>query len=172
MLLVRFGGVSRINFADIVKKQTDRILRQQRLNGTAEKTITGNPAGDPVVTDPTAALEAHKAADDHTGYLTGTRHDALDHTGLTGIPAAEAFTEAVHALTDHTGLTGCGGAESFTDLDDAPADYAGQAGKVLAVNSTEDALEFVAQVAGASGSFDFGLITDTTTTSQDWGSLT
>ncbi|MFA5543719.1 MAG: hypothetical protein WDA47_08060, partial [Bacilli bacterium] len=43
---------------------------------------------------------------DNTGLLDETAHDTLDHTGLTGIPAAEAFTEAVHAETSHEGIAG------------------------------------------------------------------
>lgn len=36
----------------------------------------------------------------------------------------------------------------FTDLSDVPSDYTGQAGKVVAVNGTEDGLEFVAGGGG------------------------
>lgn len=36
-----------------------------------------------------------------------------------------------------------GGASAFLDLTDVPASYSGQAGKLVAVNSTPDALEFV-----------------------------
>lgn len=137
-------GVSRINIADIVKKQTDRILRQQRQNGTGAKTITGNPSGNPVVTDPTAALEEHKTGGDHDGrYYTEDEIDAL----LGAKP------------------------DTFLELTDTPAAYTGQAAKIVAVNATETALEFVEASAGGSGSFDFGLITDATSTSQDWGSL-
>lgn len=164
-------GVSRINIADTIKKQTDRILRQRQLDGSATKTVVGNPTGPPSVSEPNANLAAHKVADDHAQYLTESRHDALDHAGLTGIPDAEEFTEAAHALTNHTGLTGCGGAESFTDLDDVPADYIGKAGKVLAVNSTEMALEFITPSSGTSGAFDFGSITEVASYSWDWGSL-
>jgi hypothetical protein len=82
--------------------------------------------------------------------LDETAHDALDHTGLTGVPAAEAFTEAAHDLHDHTGLTGV--ATDFTDLGDAPSAYgAGDAGKVVVVNSTEDGLEFDDAPAATNG---------------------
>ena len=46
--------------------------------------------------------------------------------------------------------TGSGGATTFTGLTDTPSDYTGQQGKVVAVKSTEDGLEFVA----ASGTGD------------------
>jgi len=39
-----------------------------------------------------------------------------------------------------------GGAVAFVDLTDTPSAYSGQAGKVLAVKSTEDGIEFVSQV--------------------------
>jgi hypothetical protein len=55
------------------------------------------------------------------GLINEAAHDALDHTGLTGVPAAEAFTEAVHDLHDHAGLTGVGNAfvvrEDYVDTD-------------------------------------------------------
>lgn len=134
----------RINIADVVKKQTDRILRQQRQNGTASKTITGNPAGDPVVTDPNVNLTAHKTSGDHDSrYYTESEVDSL-----------------VGAKPD-----------TFLELTDTPAAYTGQQGKVLAVNSTEDALEFITPSSGTSGAFDFGLITEAASYSWDWGSL-
>lgn len=37
------------------------------------------------------------------------KHGDIDHTGVTGVPAAEAFTEAAHDAHDHTGVTGVGG---------------------------------------------------------------
>ena len=45
--------------------------------------------------------------DDHTQYLNETRHDLLDHAGLTGIPSITGLLdETAHDLLDHTGLTG------------------------------------------------------------------
>lgn len=40
--------------------------------------------------------------------LDAAAHATINHTGLPGIPAAEAFTALVHAGTDHTGLPGVG----------------------------------------------------------------
>lgn len=37
----------------------------------------------------------------------------------------------------------------FTDIDDAPNDYTGEGGKIVAVKSTEDGLEFVAAPSGS-----------------------
>jgi hypothetical protein len=45
--------------------------------------------------------------------------------------------------TDTAISGGGGGASDFTDLDDTPANYTDQGGKYLAVNSGEDAVEFV-----------------------------
>jgi hypothetical protein len=53
-------------------------------------------------------------ADDHQQYLNEDRHGILDHAGLQGIPAAEAFTELVHAQTNHTGLPGIPTPEAFS----------------------------------------------------------
>jgi len=41
---------------------------------------------------------------------------------------------------------GSGGASDFTDLDDTPASYTDQAGQILQVNVTEDALEFADRI--------------------------
>lgn len=38
--------------------------------------------------------------------ITAAEHALIDHSGLTGVPAAETFTEAVHDLRDHEGLPG------------------------------------------------------------------
>lgn len=58
-------------------------------------------------------------------------------------------TEQVITLQDPT----------FKGLDDTPNDYAGQAGKVVAVNSTEDGVEFV--TGGSGGSTTFTGLDDT-----------
>lgn len=36
------------------------------------------------------------------------KHSDLDHTGVTGVPAAESFDESVHDAHDHTGVPGVG----------------------------------------------------------------
>ncbi len=57
------------------------------------------------------------------------------------ITAARGFHISVERLDPGSGG---GGASTFLDLTDSPASYAGQAGKVAAVKSAEDGLEFVA----------------------------
>ena len=48
--------------------------------------------------------------------LDETAHDALDHTGLTGVPSISGLLdETAHDALDHTGLTGCGGALTVTN---------------------------------------------------------
>lgn len=52
--------------------------------------------------------------DDHTQYLNETRHDLLDHSGLTGIPSITGLLDEIaHDALDHTGLTGIPAAYSL-----------------------------------------------------------
>ncbi len=54
-----------------------------------------------------AAVATHESTYDHTAMLDETAHDALDHTGLTGIPStAGLLDETGHDALDHSGLTG------------------------------------------------------------------
>lgn len=63
--------------------------------------------------------------------------------------------------------------ERLIDLIDAPASYAGQAGKALVVNSIENGLAFGASGGDTTtGAFDFGSITEASSYTWDWGSLT
>jgi len=59
---------------------------------------------------------------------------------------------------------------SVISHEDAPQSYTGQAGKALIVKATEDGLEFGGS-GGSSGTFDYGLITESAGTPQDWGTL-
>jgi hypothetical protein len=63
------------------------------------------------------------------------------------------------------------GASNFLGLTDTPASYVGEQGRIPAVNSLEDGLEFIDPPTGGSGAFDFGLISEATSTTQDWGSI-
>jgi hypothetical protein len=89
------------NFAKEQNKAIDRKLKAAQRTTTVIGT-----SGDYIV--PENALDE-------------TAHDALDHTGLPGVPAAEAFTQAVHDLHDHEGLPGVGNAfvvrEDYVDTD-------------------------------------------------------
>ena len=73
---------------------------------------------------------------DHTGVpgipadeaFTEAAHDVHDHAGLTGIPPAEAFTSGVHSTQDHTGITGVPAAETFTAATHSSTNHAGLSG--------------------------------------------
>lgn len=41
-------------------------------------------------------------------FLDPTEHDARSHAGVSGVPAAEAFTQAAHGTQDHSGILGVG----------------------------------------------------------------
>lgn len=81
-------------------------------------------------------------------------------------PNAPSSNEvAVYAKTDgRLYVKGSDGVETpvaatpvtaFTSLTDTPASYAGNAGKLLAVNGTADALTFVDPIPGTSAAFSF-----------------
>lgn len=66
---------------------------------------------------------------------------------------------------------GGGGSSNFVSLTDTPEAYTGAGGQLVVVKLDESGLEFVDAPSGASGSFDYGLVTDATNTSQDYGGL-
>ena len=59
----------------------------------------------------------------------------------------KVYRDTGSAWEDYSSTAGAG---AFTDLSDVPAAYTGEAGKVVAVNGTEDGLEFVAPSSGGS----------------------
>lgn len=92
---------------------------------------------------------------------------------------SQTVAQSTHAHVANNGgaawvvaIGGGGGAPNFTDLSDTPSSYSGQGGKFVAVNSAANALEFVSTPSSSSGSFDYGLIADATSTSEDYGGLT
>ena len=92
-------------------------------------------------------------SEDAAGAGSVTNPAAPTWESLAGKPAA--YPPSSHSLLTHA---------------DVPNSYAGQAGKTLLVKATEDGFEF-GSGAGSSGLFDYGLITDSAGTAQDWGSL-
>lgn len=76
---------------------------------------------------------------------------------------ATSSTSAVLILAI-SGAGGGGGAANFTDLSDAPSSYAGHGGKVVAVTSGEDGLEFVSGGGGGGSAVDINAQTGTTYT--------
>jgi hypothetical protein len=61
----------------------------------------------------TKQIFATEAAQHFNNALDTAGHNLLDHTGVTGVPAPEAFDLAQHALTSHAGLPGVPVAETF-----------------------------------------------------------
>ncbi|KAF1692646.1 hypothetical protein [Pseudoxanthomonas koreensis] len=70
-------------------------------------------------------------------------------TGTEIIPGLQSGADVQMTAQDIADLAGTGGAEDFTDLADVPSSYTGEAGKLVAVNGTEDGLEFVSGSGGA-----------------------
>jgi len=61
--------------------------------------------------------------------ITTLQHAAIDHqVGVTGVPAPEAFTSAVHAGVSHAGLPGVPSPEAFTSVVHAGTSHVGLSG--------------------------------------------
>lgn len=67
--------------------------------------------------------------------------------GQTELDQLSDYVDARRFLTE----TGGGGVETFLDLTDTPDAYTGEAGNIVAVNGTEDGLEFIAPGGGVTG---------------------
>jgi hypothetical protein len=123
-----------MNIAEVIKKQTDSILRQTKQGPTGGGSVlveTGS--GESSISTPGTAgrdLTTHKSSSDHDGrYYTESEADnkfAL----LVGL-----FTQLIHDAEDHEGLPGVGNAivyrETFEDL--AVWDVAHNLGDVPAI---------------------------------------
>lgn len=88
----------------------------------------------------TKQVFATETAQHFNNVLSTADHATTDHTGLTGIPAAEAFTSPVHASTDHTGLPGVPAAEAFTAVVHQGESHLGAPWNLLD-EATHDALD-------------------------------
>jgi len=89
-------------------------------------------------------------------YLTVAEQGSAPATPDTGhqrlfIDSADGHLKRVDEADAVTDIESGGGASTFTNLTDVPASYTGEAGKVVAVNGTEDGLEFVNPSAGSGG---------------------
>lgn len=99
--------------AQLTKQQRDQAFRQQNTDPQKNIIIGSDATGAGNVSNPTVDLAAHKISGDHdTRYYT---------------------------ITEVNGLFI---AQKITDLADVPDSYIGMGGKVLAVKSTEDGIEF------------------------------
>jgi hypothetical protein len=96
----------------------------------------------------------------HTdNFVTGT------HVRLVGV------REKV-VVTDVQGGVLVDGVTDFLTLDDTPSSYAGQSGTILAVNESEDAVEFVNRVPGALVQYLFATgTTDVSRATNSWADL-
>ena len=128
---------------------TNRVLAV-RNNGTAGVTVTHNNAGTEIVIP---------VAETALLYCNGT--DIISLGGVANaatMPLSDDGTQVIAALLSlniaGSGYTisddGNGAATitfniptEFTGMDDTPADYTGHANKVLAVNATEDGVDFI-----------------------------
>lgn len=70
-----------LNIADVIKKQTDEVFREQKLRPNQSQTFspsTGSSGGGSIYQDPVRDLAAHKSSGDHDGrYYTEDEVDAL-----------------------------------------------------------------------------------------------
>jgi hypothetical protein len=86
---------------------------------------------------------------DEAIYLDGLDHvrvGAILRDGFSGDLAIPNCTDVQYYVTGSSG----GGATTFLGLTDTPSSYAGQSGKVVAVNGSATALEFIS-ITGTSG---------------------
>ena len=78
--------------------------------------------------------------------------DVIDNTGWYTIPVTVVYSDGTFLNNQNVNAEfGLTPTRNFIDLRDTPTDYTGAAGKIVAVNSTEDGVEFV---DASSGSYD------------------
>jgi hypothetical protein len=103
-----------MNIAEVIKKQTDSILRQTKQGPTGGGSVLVETSdGESSISTPGTAgrdLTTHKTSSDHDSrYYTESEADnkfAL----LVGL-----FTQAIHDVEDHEGLPGVGSGRIFRD---------------------------------------------------------
>jgi hypothetical protein len=94
-------------FTSSVHEFTNHTVSPFDLLSVSAHETTADHVGPPI----SVMSQASHPFEDHSGIMgvndfTALEHQNTDHTGLPGVPVAEAFTEAVHATTDHTGIPG------------------------------------------------------------------
>ena len=122
-----------------------------RIEGDTDANLVTVDAGLDAVgigTVPNAAAKLHIVSTTKGSIpypvMTTAQRTAIG-TPVVGLGAYDSDLDALY-LYDGAGwveIGAGGGASAFTDLTDVPAAYTGDAGKVVAVNGTEDGLEFV-----------------------------
>lgn len=84
--------------------------------------------------------------------LDGENGEGVPMGGDTGQVLAKRSSDSFDTeWVDLPPSGGDNGVESFLELSDTPSDYTGQAGKLVAVNPLEDALEFIDAPSGGGG---------------------
>jgi hypothetical protein len=79
-----------------------------------DSVLSSSNSGSPVnFAAGTKQIFATEAAQHFNNALDTAAHNVIDHTGLPGVPVAEAFDAAAHASANHTGLPGVPAAETF-----------------------------------------------------------
>lgn len=115
------------------------------------------------------------AINDNFSLIFDTPIPIAIYSSVSAFPAAASYEDCIAVaqdtdqayISDGSTWKVLGGAAAFLNLTDTPSSYSGQAGKVPAVNSAEDALEFVTMAAGEDISREF--YQDFSTSEKDMG---
>ena len=118
----------------LARKVVEHLSRQ----GISGRTVT-LPAIDRIM-----VLSNHPDNTQSVNFVRGSSTITL-LAGETAWARTDGTTNGLRALM----LGTAGGVNvAFTDLTDAPGSYSGEAGQIVAVNGTEDGLEFITPVSG------------------------
>jgi len=91
-----------------------------------DSVLSSSNAGAPVnFAAGTKQVFATEAAQHFNDAVTTASHNLLDHTGIPGVPAAEAFTSVAHQTQDHAGIPGVPAAEAYTQVAHDGDDHTG-----------------------------------------------
>ncbi|TFZ81580.1 hypothetical protein [Candidatus Macondimonas diazotrophica] len=115
----------------------DRILVQDQASASENGIYTVNASG-----APTRATDFDEDAEVTTGAVCYVEEGTANGGKLFILTTTGSITVGSSNLS-FSEINGNGGAENFTDLDDAPGSYSSHGGKLLAVTSGEDGIEFV-----------------------------
>jgi len=119
------------------------------VSGTSisrDSVLSSSNGGSPVnFAAGTKQVFATEAAQHFNNTLDVANHNILDHTGITGVPAAEVFTGVVHQTQDHAGILGVPAAEAYTQAAHDADDHTGAS--LIAPPSTVEAQAGVSTTA-------------------------
>ena len=136
---------------DMVSDDDTKVPTQQSVKAYVDLRLLISDIDNTPVDNETAAPISSNWAFDHDADVDA--HHDKDHAASHAVGGADTVFPADPGedkylmWDDDPGqlvwAAAAGGASAFTDLTDVPADYDSQAGKYLAVNGTEDGIEFV-----------------------------